>query len=652
MSATGAWGAAIQQQILDNNGSGIGTGGDSVAVAGEWALVGDTDNCRVYVYRLDQTTKLWGDGGKNTGTVQPGVPHSQLNPRNSCSAAEYGGFGNAVSISRDLLVVGAPLAKTGGPVRYGIVYLFSYDSGSDEWVIDPGIGEPVAFSGPGTIVDDRQAGAGFGTQVSVRYSELADEALILAGAPFYDGPNGVNAGRAYAYLWDGATSTVELIGTYDGDATGDRFGSSITSNGVRILAGAPNADVVLPDTTVAIDSGRAYLFSFDRANFPALALDQIVPGTAEPMSGLVVPGMNLAREASLSIDGVMLLSGNTNFSGAQVLYRGGGTCGADEYCHDATLPGTLSGDVTQSGVSAAFGYSARSVQVYTNNRTIGADRISPGPAYQVAPPGGLESRFGQDISLSGQWLEVNGDATDRAYMFGAVCAGDVQLTAMEWTMIGLPCDIGSGSATIDDIFTPSLGVYGTDWIMYQQDGVDFGGQSSVYEVMSDTDTMTQGVGYWIISAVDAVVDFGLSVGTKAATPSVSDPLARLSVTEVFSLDLKGLLSGWSAPSTDLRVMLSNPFPQPVNWGETIINDGTALNTVASVPVQTLFFEGGDNQAYVYNAASGGYTAISTDTPGMPRQINSGEGYFVRFSGTGATLVQSAPTSLLQTSVSN
>ena len=62
---------AYNEQPLTDNG------GDGVAISGEWAFVGDQDNCLVHIYKLNYKTMEWGDG------TSPDIKYQTLG--NNCS---------------------------------------------------------------------------------------------------------------------------------------------------------------------------------------------------------------------------------------------------------------------------------------------------------------------------------------------------------------------------------------------------------------------------------------------------------------------------------------------------------------------------------------------------------------------------------------
>jgi hypothetical protein len=80
-----------------------------------------------------------------------------------------------------------------------------------------------------------------------------------------------------------------------------------------------------------------------------------------------------------------------------------------------------------------------------------------------------------------------------AYTFDLGCNTTFYLPANQWHQISLPCDPGQNN-TIAAVFGDDItSNYATEWILYRYSG-------SGYVKLDNpvTDTLSQGVGYWII----------------------------------------------------------------------------------------------------------------------------------------------------------
>ena len=201
--------------------------GTSVDVHGDWAVAGSP--------RRDTSVV---EGGavtffERTAAYPHWVRHSLVT---ASDESLFGQFGQSVSISGNIAVVGSPGAFNTAPIQ-GAVYVFEYDG--NQWT------EVQKLSYPGTSLFSR-----FGSAVSV-YGDT-----LLVGAP-EDDTAAINAGQAFFFrrnnqgFWALEHSTFAIA-----PADNDAFGSSVALAGNAAIIGAPNTGVVL--TTF---SGAAYRFS-------------------------------------------------------------------------------------------------------------------------------------------------------------------------------------------------------------------------------------------------------------------------------------------------------------------------------------------------------------------------------------------------------
>jgi hypothetical protein len=156
--------------------------------------------------------------------------------------AEHDNFGSSVSISGDVVVVGAPSADPGGTDDAGAAYVF----------VKPGSGWVGAFETAKLTASDKAANDWFGSSVSISGD------VVVVGLPGAD-PFGVNsAGKAYVFVkpgsgWVDMTQTAKLKASdMEVDA---RFGDSVVISGDVVVVGAPSAD---PGGKT--DAGEAYIF--------------------------------------------------------------------------------------------------------------------------------------------------------------------------------------------------------------------------------------------------------------------------------------------------------------------------------------------------------------------------------------------------------
>jgi FG-GAP repeat len=197
--------------------------GYSVAISGATAIVGspgdDTQGLlsgSAYVFTLSSNT--W-------------VLQAKLTPSDGASQTS---FGQAVSISGDTAVVGAPYAAVSGTPA-GAAYVFTRTGSTWSQQAKLVASDPVAFDF-------------FGSTVSVSGNTVA------AGAPYAD-IFGADSGATYVFARSGSSwSQSAKVFPADG-RSGDLFGSSVSLDASSLAVGAPNDD----DSAVA--SGSAYVFA-------------------------------------------------------------------------------------------------------------------------------------------------------------------------------------------------------------------------------------------------------------------------------------------------------------------------------------------------------------------------------------------------------
>jgi hypothetical protein len=162
---------------------------------------------------------------------------AKLTPSDATSQVS---FGQAVSLSGDTAVVGAPYAAVAGTPA-GSAYVFTRSGSS--WT------QQARLS-----ASDYTAYDYFGSSLS-----LSGDRVVI-GAPFVDVFQ-ADSGAAYVFTRSGGNwnSGVKVF-PIDGRTT-DYFGSSVALNGAELAVGAPNDD----DNAVA--SGSVYVFSLSGATW-------------------------------------------------------------------------------------------------------------------------------------------------------------------------------------------------------------------------------------------------------------------------------------------------------------------------------------------------------------------------------------------------
>lgn len=214
--------------------------GRSVAVSGGSAVIGadrdDTsgsDAGAAYVFEHD------GSSPGNWSEIQKLIA--------SDSGSDFH-FGEAVAISGDSVIVGAPRARVGqfNLACCGAAYVFQRDGGGpDNWGQIQKLETPIGCS-PG-------CGTYFGSAVS-----LDNDTAVVGSYGDHAQPY-QGAGAAYIYQADGGgyMHSVKKLVASD-PMTADEFGRSVSVNGDTIAVGADLQD------TAGINAGAVYIFQRDQ----------------------------------------------------------------------------------------------------------------------------------------------------------------------------------------------------------------------------------------------------------------------------------------------------------------------------------------------------------------------------------------------------
>ncbi|MCG3138842.1 MAG: hypothetical protein HJJLKODD_02711 [Phycisphaerae bacterium] len=209
--------------VLASDGQGEDHFGSSVAISGDWAMVGAPDDDdlgsgagAIYIYHWDG--QAWGDETKLTAS----------------DGQAYDQFGFSVSIKGNQAMVGAPY-KSGK----GAAYLLSW-TGS-QWTQHK------------LMASDGQAGDYFGSSVSIY-----DDMVVVGAYGDDDLANG--AGSAYIFEWNGSQWVEEKLLAGDGQ-NGDYYGYSVSISNNRVLIGAYG------DDDAGSNAGAAYIYDWNGSSW-------------------------------------------------------------------------------------------------------------------------------------------------------------------------------------------------------------------------------------------------------------------------------------------------------------------------------------------------------------------------------------------------
>ena len=407
------------------------------------------------------------------------------------------GFGHAVSISGDTIVVGAPLYDDAPMVNEGRAYVFVRSGAT--WTEQQKL-----------VASDGAAADFFGNSVSV-----SGDTLVI-GAHRDDVTGVSDAGSAYVFVRAGATWTEQQKLLASDGVSSDFFGASVAIDQDTVVVGA-----IRDDTAGGVDTGSAYVF--------------VRSGTAWTEEQKLVasdgmPGDFFGGSVAVAQDTVVVgeFSGHTHSGSAYVFVRSGSTWSEQQklVASDA-MPGdgfgnsvSLSGDVAVIGTpfdDQPSGPNGGSAYVFDRVGTTWSEQQK-----LLASDGTASDRFGFAVSIDGNTVVVGVSAADvpgganagSAHVFvasGGLWAEQQKLLVPE-------------TATVNDEFGHSVSVSGDTVVVGANDddtpaGAD-AGSAYVYVRSGTTWTEQQK----LMASSGAYGDnFGASVSISGDTVVVGAP---------------------------------------------------------------------------------------------------------------------------------
>jgi len=292
-------------KLTASDGAGGDSFGRAVAISGNRCVVGSfddddkgADSGSAYIYEWNGTN--WTQQAKLTAS--------------DGAAGDY--FGYAVSISGNRCIVGAYGDDDRGS-NSGSAYI--YDWNGTNWMQQPKLtasdgtgsdyfGYVVSISGDRCIVgaygdDDMGSSSGsayiykwngtsWAQQAKLTASDGAGgdsfgRAVAISGDRCVAGASGdddmgSNSGSAYIFLWNGTNWIQQTKLTATDGASGDSFGWALSISGDRCIIGASG------DDDMGTDSGSAYIYEWNGANWTQQAKLTASDGTAGDSFGYVV----------------------------------------------------------------------------------------------------------------------------------------------------------------------------------------------------------------------------------------------------------------------------------------------------------------------------------------------------------------------------
>lgn len=204
-------------------------------------------------------------------------------------------FGNSVSISGDIAIVGAPMHDDNSHDA-GSAYIYRKTGAT--WVQEAKL-----------LVSDGALSDLFGVSVSISGD------VVIVGAHL-DDDNGTNSGSAYIYRFNGLNWVEEAKLIASDGSLNDQFGYSVSINGDVACIGAYRVD------DNGTDSGSAYIFRFnpDISGWTEEAKLLASDGEPEDRFGMSV-SISGTPGHEVVIMGAHLDSDNGLFSGSAYIYR-------------------------------------------------------------------------------------------------------------------------------------------------------------------------------------------------------------------------------------------------------------------------------------------------------------------------------------------
>ena len=365
-----------EQKLLASDAAADDRFGESVSISEGVVLVGaylnddmGTDSGSAYVFHYDGT--IWVEEQKLLAS----------------DAAAANSFGSSVSISGNVVLVGAPEND---------------DAGTDS-------GSAYVFHKEGTWVEKaKPVASDAATQDIFGYSVSISGNVALVGAPENDDPGSLS-GSAYVYRNNG-TSWLEEQKLVASDAAAyDFFGWSVSISGDVALVGAPEND------DAGTDSGSAYVYRYD-----GTAWVEETKLTAIDAAAYDFFGWSVSISGDVALVGAWGNDEVGEFSGSAYVFRYDGTSWVEEQKFVASDAATfdlfgrsvsISGDVALVGAwgNDDAGSLSGSAYVYRYNGTSWLEEQK-----LMASDAAAADIFGSSVSISGDVALVGAFGNDDA----------------------------------------------------------------------------------------------------------------------------------------------------------------------------------------------------------------------------------------------
>ena len=282
---TGQWREVAM--LVASDGRPYDNFGHSLSVSGNTAIIGalydddhGSNSGSAYVFEKDIWTGYWNEVAKLTASDGGDVDH----------------FGNSVSISGNIAIIGAPYDDDRGSSS-GSAYVFEKDERTGYW---NEVAKLTAWDGSG------YDSFGFSVDIS------GNTAIIGA---LYDDDNGVNSGSAYVFEKDESSGywyDVAKLTSSDGAVSRLQFGYSVSLSGNIAIVGAPH------DDDNGSSSGSAYMFEKDESTGHWHEVAKLIASDGAAYDQF---GFSVSVSGNAAIVGACFDDNNGNNSGSTFLFE-------------------------------------------------------------------------------------------------------------------------------------------------------------------------------------------------------------------------------------------------------------------------------------------------------------------------------------------
>jgi nucleoside-specific outer membrane channel protein Tsx len=327
-------------------------------------------------------------------------------------------FGQAVALSGNILVIGAPLHTVGSNSQQGAAYVFVESGGiwneqaeltASNGKAGDGFGVSVAISGStivvGAMYSNTQQGAAYvfvesggtwsqqaeltasdgGSYQDFGFSVAVSGSTIVVGA--YNHPVGSNSsqGAAYVFVQSGASWSQQAELTSSDGGFADGFGQSVAVSGSTALVGAPRHEV-----GSNYNQGAAYVFAENAGSW----IQQ-----AELIASNGVTGAGFGNSVAISGTSGVVLGGGTGEGGAYVFAESGSTWTLQA---ELTVPNGFCGvAVDRSIIVAGACVYLQAGYVFAENNGTWSQQVE-----LTASDSGSQDLFGNSVAVSGSTVAV------------------------------------------------------------------------------------------------------------------------------------------------------------------------------------------------------------------------------------------------------